>query len=91
MEAVCVKLENTFLKHIDKAMKRNKYTTKAEFIREAIREKLNILEKKEHMMKALKLYGAGKKKHGEISDADLYHARERVAKDLAKELGISLE
>lgn len=90
MEAVTVKFEDTFLESIEKAMEKHNYTTKAEFVREALREKLVNLEKQEYILRALKLYGAGKQKHGAMSDEDIHQARERAAKELAKELGVDL-
>ena len=58
MEAVSLKLENEFLHDIEKTMKKHRYTTKTEFIREAIRDKIKDLEKEELLMKAKKLYGS---------------------------------
>ncbi len=90
MEAVSLKFEENFLKNIEKAMKKYNYSTKTEFIREAIREKLIDLEKQDYMLMALKMYGAGKTKHGIIKDDTLHEARERAARELAKELGVDL-
>jgi len=47
MENISLKMEEGFVKVIDKAMKKNNYMTKTEFIREAIRDKLRKLEEKE--------------------------------------------
>ncbi len=91
MEAVSLKFEEGFLKNMTSAMKRHNYSTKTEFIREAIRDKLIDLEKRDSMVRALKLYGAGKNKHGPISPTHLHAARERVAKELAQELGTDSE
>jgi len=90
MEATTVKFEDDFSLKIERAMKKHDYATKAEFIREALREKLVNLEKQEYMMHAFKLYGAGKKKHGHITDEDLHLAREKVAREIAEELGVKL-
>ncbi|MBS3123831.1 hypothetical protein J4437_04320 [Candidatus Woesearchaeota archaeon] len=89
MDAVTVKFEDTFLHVVEKAMKEHNYTTKAEFIREAIRDKLKELEKEKYLMRAIKLHGAGKDKHN-ITDEDLHQARERAVNDLAEELGVKL-
>jgi len=91
MEATTVKFEDDFGTQIEKAMKKHHYTTKAEFIREALREKLINLEKQEYMMKAFKLHGAGKKKHNLITDDDLHRTREKVAREMAEELGVKLD
>jgi metal-responsive CopG/Arc/MetJ family transcriptional regulator len=85
METISIKLEEDFLRTVTTIMKKHNYTTKAEFIREAIREKVYLLEKKEHLLCALKTYGAGKKKHT-ISKKNEKRARELAVKELEKEL-----
>ncbi len=47
MENVSLKLEPNFLLAINKIMKKYHYMTKAEFIREALREKIKMLEENE--------------------------------------------
>lgn len=47
MENISLKLEKTFLKEIEKLMKKHNYMTKTEFIREAIRDKIKKLREKE--------------------------------------------
>ena len=47
MESVSLKLEQNFLLAINKVMKKHNYMTKAEFIREALRDKIRNLEEKE--------------------------------------------
>ena len=47
MENVSLKLEPNFLLAINKIMKKHNYMTKAEFIRESIRDKIRKLEEKE--------------------------------------------
>jgi len=47
MENVSLKLEPNFLSAIEKVMKKHNYMTKAEFIREALRDKIKKLEEKE--------------------------------------------
>ncbi|MEK6925105.1 MAG: ribbon-helix-helix domain-containing protein [Nanoarchaeota archaeon] len=47
MENISLKLERNFLDAITKVMKRHNYTTKTEFIRESIRDKIRRLEEKE--------------------------------------------
>ncbi|MAF99516.1 MAG: hypothetical protein CMH61_02790 [Nanoarchaeota archaeon] len=91
MEATTVKFEDDFSVQIEKAIKKHHYATKAEFIREALREKLVSLEKQEYMMRAFRLHGAGRKKHGNITDEDLHRTREKVAREMAEELGVNLD
>ncbi len=79
MEAISLKLEETFLKDIEDVMKKHRYTTKTEFIREAIRDKIKELEKEDLLLKARKLYSASKRK---TTDEDLHKAREKAFKEL---------
>ncbi|MBS3114638.1 hypothetical protein J4448_06055 [Candidatus Woesearchaeota archaeon] len=83
MEAVSLKIEDGFLKDIEKTMKKHRYTTKTEFIREAIRDKIRDLEKEEALLRAKKLYGASKRK---TTDAQLHKAREKAFEEIDKEL-----
>lgn len=83
MEAVSLKLEDEFLQDIRKTMKRHRYTTKTEFIREAIRDKIKDLEKEELLLNAKKLYGSSKRR---TTDAQLHEAREKAFRELDKEL-----
>ena len=62
MEIVSIKFEGSFLRTIEKAMKRYNYATKAEFVREAIRDKIKDLEKEEALIRLEKTYGAGANK-----------------------------
>ena len=83
MEAISLKLESTFLKDIEKSMKKHRYTTKTEFIREAIRDKILDLEKEEALIRAKNLYGASKRK---TTDKDIHKAGEKAFQELDKEL-----
>ena len=83
MEAVSLKLDDGFLRDIESIMKKHRYTTKTEFIREAIRDKIRDLEKEELLLKAKNLYGASKRK---TTDAQLHKAREKAFREIDKEL-----
>ena len=83
MESVSLKLEGEFLKDIENTMKKHRYTTKTEFIREAIRDKIRDLEKEELILRAKALYGSSKRK---TTDAQLHTAREKAFEELDKEL-----
>ena len=76
MESISLKLEKEFLSDIERIMKQNRYSTKTEFIREAIRDKIKQLEKEETLKKIDKIYGSSKRK---TTDEDLHKAREKVA------------
>ncbi len=86
METVTVKFEDTFLQEVEEVMKKHRYATKAEFIREAIREKLEHLEKKEAVKRALEFYGQGKMKGRKITDEKIHQVREKVVHELLKEM-----
>ena len=81
MEAVSLKLEDHFLQDIEKTMKKYRYTTKTEFIREAIRDKIKDLEKEEVLMRLHKLHGSSKRK---TTDKQRREAGERAFKELEK-------
>ena len=83
MESISLKLENTFLKDIESIMKKHRYSTKTEFIREAIRDKIKDLEKEELIARAKSLYGASKRK---TTDEDLHKAGEKAFRELEREL-----
>ena len=83
MEAVSLKLEDSFLRDIKKTMKKFRYTTKTEFIREAIRDKIKDLEKEQALLRAKALYGTSKRK---TTDEELHKAGEKAFEELDKEL-----
>ncbi len=62
MENISLKLESEFLREIEKIMKKNRYMTKTEFIRESIRDKIKELEKQETLKNIEKLFGSSKHK-----------------------------
>tara|TARA_Y100000310_G_scaffold268322_1_gene280844 strand:+ start:341 stop:595 length:255 start_codon:yes stop_codon:yes gene_type:complete len=82
MESITIKVDNQLSKEIKRCMKPY-YSTKTEFIREAIRDKLKTLET-ELFMKKLELFkGSAKAK---ITDKRLREIKEEVAKKYAKRL-----
>ena len=83
MESISLKLEGEFLKDIQNIMKKHRYSTKTEFIREAIRDKIKDLEKEELLIRAKNLYGTSKRK---TTDAQLHAAREKAFEELDREL-----
>ena len=54
MDYVSFKLEADILKQIEKTLKEFNYSTKSDFFREAVREKLNLLEEKRAKKEAWK-------------------------------------
>ncbi|MAG02038.1 hypothetical protein CMI42_01765 [Candidatus Pacearchaeota archaeon] len=83
MEPITVKFEPNFLQDIENVMKRHRYGTKSEFIREAIREKVRDLEKEDALARVRKLYGSSTRK---TTDTQLRKAREEAFKELRQEL-----
>ena len=83
MEAVSLKLEDTFLRDIEKTMKKFRYTTKTEFIRESIRDKINDLEKEAALLRVNALYGASKRK---TTAAERHKAGELAFEELDSEI-----
>ena len=88
MESITIKVEEDFAKEIEKAMKPY-YSTKTEFIREAIREKV----KSDIWEKELQEY---QKKHPSLGAKQTTYQeeraiREKVGKEYAKKFGVDLE
>ncbi|MCX6801053.1 MAG: ribbon-helix-helix domain-containing protein [Candidatus Diapherotrites archaeon] len=52
MEYVSFRLEKNVLRQIDRGMKESHYSTKSDFLRDAVREKLKKLEKEKAEQKA---------------------------------------
>ncbi len=88
MEITSVKFENGFAKEMKKTMKRFNYITKAEFIREAIRDKITDLKMRRSLRRVDNLYGAGRLKYRNVADEDLHRVRDRAVKEIERELGL---
>lgn len=87
MEVISLKMEENLLNDIDKSLKNNRYSTRTEFIRDAIRFKLSALEKEEAIKKLTAMRGAFKGKI-KISDKE---AGELAIKKLALKHGVDLD
>ena len=72
-------------------MKLDRYPTKTEFIRVAVREKIEDIEKKEALKRLIKTYGAGKKRHKDLTNEDMHRAREEAFREMAKDFGVKLD
>jgi len=81
MEPVTVKFEENFMEIVGRLMKKYHYATKAEFIREAVREKIGELEKKEKLDRIMALAGSSKRK---TTDKQIHEAGERAFAILEK-------
>ena len=83
METVCIKIDEDFAKAIEKHMKKNHYTTKTEFFREAARNTLKKKEIQEALKNIKRYYGSSKTK---TTDEDLHRVREELAKEWEEEM-----
>jgi metal-responsive CopG/Arc/MetJ family transcriptional regulator len=81
METISFRLEKDFAKELARIIANNMYSTKTEFVREAIRDKIKQIQKEELLKKVAVLSGSSKKK---TTDEELYKAGERAFKRLEK-------
>ena len=84
MEAITLKLDENMLSNVDKSLKQHNYSTRTEFIRDAIRDKLEGLKKDELIAEIMKYRGKAKKK---TTYAEERKIREEVYKEYVKEKG----
>lgn len=87
METVTFKLQENILKRIDDMLESLNFNNRTEFIREAVREKLNKIETEKFMTKLAQFKGAAKV---QVSDERLHEIREEVANEYAKKFSIDL-
>ncbi len=80
-EMITVKMDELFLREIDSIVATHGYQNRTEFIRNALREKVEEAKMKEAMMNLAHLKGASKKK---TRDEDLEKLREKVFNELDK-------
>ena len=81
MEAISLKLDGAILTEIDRKLARYRYSTRTEFIRDAIRSRLSELEKGELLKEVERFYCASKRK---TTDKQLHEAGEAAFKELEK-------
>lgn len=82
MESITIKVDEAMAIAIEKAMK-PLYSTKTEFIREAIREKVEEVKLKQAMMTLRKMRGKAPRK---TSDEERERIREKVFKEFERKL-----
>ena len=87
MESITIKVEEELAKEIDIAMKPD-YSTKTEFIREAIRDKIKIIRKDKAIDELRKYFGKAKAKTTYKEEREI---REKVGKEFAKKFGVKLD
>ena len=86
METISLKIDGHMLKTIDSSLKKNNFSTRTEFIRSAIRKKLDELSRDE-LLKELLSY-KGKFKHLNTSDKELEKIKEEAFEELKRERGL---
>jgi metal-responsive CopG/Arc/MetJ family transcriptional regulator len=84
MESITIKVNDAMAKEIEKAMKPD-YSTKTEFIRDALREKLNKIRQTKEYKELRKYLGILKTK---TTDEELHKIREKVVNRMFKERGL---
>lgn len=87
MEIISLKLDEHLLRSIDSNLKKYNFSTRTEFVRDAIRQQLKELEKQECLRK-LALYKGSLKGKARMSDEK---AGELAFQKIAKELGVKLD
>ena len=87
METISLKMEKNLLKEIDTKLKENLYSTRTEFIRDAIRTKLTNLEKQQ-LIKKLEAFKGSLKPKTNKSEEEI---GEIAFRSLAKKMGVKLD
>ena len=82
-EMITVKMDDAFLDDIDAVVKKEKYQNRTEFIRAALREKIDEIKLKKAMMEIAHLKGASKKK---ITEEEYERARELAFDKISEKL-----
>ncbi len=89
MQTISLKMEDSLLKEIDNTLIKNRYSTRTEFIRGAIRSKLTQLEKEAAIRKLAEMKGSlkGKARSG-LSEEEV---GEIAFQKIATRLGVRLD
>ena len=82
-ELVTFKMEHTFLEEVDRVVKSSRFHNRTEFIRAALREKVDDAKLNEAMMQIAHLKGASKRK---TTDEERERIREKVFEEFDKKL-----
>ena len=84
METISLKLDGEMLANIDKSLKKNNFSTRTEFVRDAIREKLEKMTRDELIQHFLSFKGKAKTK---TTDEEWEKVKETAFNNLAKRRG----
>lgn len=80
---ITVKMEKSFLKKIDQIVKKEYYQNRTEFIRAALREKVDYEQLKRKYPDIVQLKGAAKRK---VTDGEYDRARDKAFEEVSKKL-----
>ena len=86
MEIISFKMQENILEKVDSLLKPLNFNNRTEFIREAIREKLDKIETERFMKRLAQYKGSAKTK---VSDEMLHKVRDEVAEKYAKKFGLN--
>jgi len=84
VELVTFKLEKDFINEIDSISKKSGFSSRTDFIRNALREKVDDIKLKESLIRLGRLKGKSKKT---TSDEEIHEIREKALNDLIKKKG----
>lgn len=87
METISLKMDESLLQEIDLKIRSHRYSTRTEFIRDAIRHKLSDIEKQEAIRKLAEFKGS-LKGQSKMSEEE---AGEIAAREIAKKLNVKLD
>ncbi len=87
METVSLKMDEGLLHEIDSKLEENRYSTRTEFIRDAIRIRLSNLEK-EKVIRKLAAFKGSLKGKAKMSEKE---ASKKASSAIAKKFGINLD
>jgi len=85
MQTISLKIDESLLKEIDRSLKKYRYSTRTEFIRDSIRSKLTQAEKEEMYRHIESLRGISKRK---TTDEERHIAGEKAFEDLERHFGL---
>ncbi|MFH1649687.1 MAG: hypothetical protein ABIA93_04005 [Candidatus Woesearchaeota archaeon] len=88
MESVTIKLDNALLRRMGSSMAVQGYSTKTEFIREAIRDKLDSDDREKLIKEFMKFRGKAKVK---TTYAENRKVREEVGREIMREFDVKFK
>ena len=85
-ELVTFKLDEKFLDEVDEIAKESGFSNRTDFIRNALREKVDEIKLKEAMVRLSKLKGSYKRK---ITNEEIHKVREKILQEMIKKKGLA--